>query len=534
MKSLNLSKLWSIVLFATMTLCAVSCGNEEEATPQLPDMAVIECSAGDRPEIAFTAQNNWRLSSNKAWCKFHTSGGDFQDISGRAGTQKVKLIIGNEQIKDSVTEAEITIIMGGHKAIIARILRAPDKFYLKIYDITQTSTNGVVKLGYDGYIPMIIEANFNFAAVEYPEWVEIRDGSISGVAGEQVEAYVRIVPNGDRERYPIAKEEGFVMVFSDPDRREEKTFVCPIVYEGMGNKAIAIYGPTENEFGWEVTPDGKSFSQVNDADETVTYQDKLEYNIVANNDVFHIVYVDSIIDRGIPSFEVYSEDDKGCWMHFDKLSMSLTVEPSTKIRAGYVMAFPKETYNFVLADLKNGILFERDNSSGIDLPVLRNDYLKYVVASLTQYGTEEADPATQMHIYHSITAYDIPAMRYTDSAVMAQYGVSEAYIAPFINSIPNKQPYIVINPRIDGWSSEEWINGDTGEAGMVGVEVWYKGAQLSMSKDEYYVGENVDELLSLHLYGPRDGFEIGGENIYVVFKLGGEAKKLLVVTPPTK
>ena len=30
------------------------------------------------------------------------------------------------------------------------------------------------------------------------------------------------------------------------------------------------------------------------------------------------------------------------------------------------------------------------------------------------------------------------------------------------------------------------------------------------------------------------GFQIGGENIYVVFKVDNEAKKLLVVTPPTK
>ena len=55
-----------------------------------------------------------------------------------------------------------------------------------------------------------------------------------------------------------------------------------------------------------------------------------------------------------------------------------------------------------------------------------------------------------------------------------------------------------------------------------------------MSKNEYYIGENVDELLSLHLYGPKEGFEIGGENIFIVFKVAGEAKKLLVVTPPTK
>ena len=55
-----------------------------------------------------------------------------------------------------------------------------------------------------------------------------------------------------------------------------------------------------------------------------------------------------------------------------------------------------------------------------------------------------------------------------------------------------------------------------------------------MSNDEFYIGENVDELLSLQLNGPKAGFEIGGENIYITFKVNGEAKKLLVVTPPTE
>jgi hypothetical protein len=86
----------------------------------------------------------------------------------------------------------------------------------------------------------------------------------------------------------------------------------------------------------------------------------------------------------------------------------------------------------------------------------------------------------------------------------------------------------VINPRIEGWDT---LNHDKGN---VGVEVWYKGRLLKMSDNEYYIGENVDELLSLQLYGPKEGFQIGGENIYVVFKVDNEAKKLLVVTPPTK
>lgn len=528
MKSLNLNKLWSMILLLSMTLGAVSCGNEEKETiPQLPDMAVIECDAGEECKIVFSAQNNWRLSSNKMWCKFKTSGGNFQDISGRAGTHEVAIVVGNEQIKDEVTEAEITIVMGSHKAIIARILRGPDKFYIKISDATDTSTNGVIKISYDAYTLVYVEANFDFKAVEWPEWVEIKDGSISGRAGEQVEALLRIVPNGDRERYAIKKEDGHVMVFSDDKGSEDRTFACPIIYDGMGRN-IVITGPT-NLLEWDVTADGKTFSQTNDEGETTTYQDKLEYNIVANKNIFHVIYVEKVIERGIHTMEAFNEEEANLWMHFDKYSRSLTVDPAAKPRYGYVLALPQEVYNFVLADLKTGIIFGADNSSGFDMPTIGAEYRQYIVASLTQSGSEVVvDTATQMHVYHSLTAYDIPALRYTDSAVMAQYGVEEAYIVPFVNSVPGKQPCIVINPRVEDWTTENL------EAGRVGVEVWYKGELLKAEDKEYYVGENVDELLSLHLYGPKAGFEIGGENIYAVFKVDGEAKKLLVVTPPTK
>ena len=203
------------------------------------------------------------------------------------------------------------------------------------------------------------------------------------------------------------------------------------------------------------------------------------------------------------------------------------MDPTDELRYGQVMVFPTGIYNLILSDLEDGILFEMDNSSGIDLPTLKPDYQKYVLTDLTQRGTKEADIMTEMHIYHSITAFDIPATRY-NSDTTDKYGVIEAYIAPFVNSIPGKIPSIVINPRIEGWNTANY------DTGIASAEVWYKDELLKVSDKEYYIGENVDELLSLELSGPKEGFEIGGENIYIVFKVNNEAKKLLVVTPPTE
>ena len=45
------------------------------------------------------------------------------------------------------------------------------------------------------------------------------------------------------------------------------------------------------------------------------------------------------------------------------------------------------------------------------------------------------------------------------------------------------------------------------------------------------MGENKDEVMAIHLWGPNDNFD---EEVYILFKLDGKAEKLLVVTPPTK
>ena len=326
MTSLYFRKIWSIALSLFVAIAAVSCGTEEESTPQLPNMQVIKCSAGDRPSFVFTANNNWRLSSDAEWCLFETSGGNFQDISGSAGTHEVKLYISNYQIKDRVTTANITIIMGSKRAVIARVEREPDRYDLKVYDITGTPTDGVITISYKDYTPILIWANFDFVAVEYPDWVDISGGAIVGVAGDQTEARLRIVPDGNRERYPISKDEGHVIVFSSPDGKPEKTFKCQIAYNGMGDEAIAITGPTSDEFGWEVTPDGKSFSQLGADGEVVSFENELRYDIVAHNDIYDIVYVENVIDRGMPSYVIYTDElgdsfNASRWMHFNKQSM---------------------------------------------------------------------------------------------------------------------------------------------------------------------------------------------------------------------
>lgn len=526
MKSQFINKLWVAMLAISAALFTTSCVEKEEVVPQLPNMKVIECAAGDHNHtFSFTANSNWRLSSDQIWCKFKTSGGDLQDMAGGVGTHTITLIIGNEQIKNQVTVAKITIYMGNNKAIIAEVRRAPDRLYMNIYNITNEPVKSIT-IGYNGYTPLLIEANFDFKQAECPEWIDIRDGEITGVPGEQTEAWLSIRNNGDRERWPITVDDNVKMVFTD--LKGENMFSFPIVYKGMGDENIIIEGPTSNKYGWEVSDDGTVFSQVDELGEVKQFKENLQYNIIAHKNEYGIVYLERIVERGIPRYITTTVSSGDGWMHFDTNSMTLRVDSTENIRHGQVLALPMSTYNLHLSEFENGALLETDNSSGIDLPALHNNFTAYVLAEFTQLGKKEADADTEMHIYHSITVYDIPALKYNDSEVMAKYGVSEAYIAPFVNPIPGKSAGIVINPRMEEWSTANY------EAGIASAEVWYKGTLLKMSDKEFYIGEDVEEQLALELTGPKSGFDIGGENIYIVFKVNGEAKKLLVVTPPTK
>ena len=518
-------RVWSIILAAALAISITGCTDEVDTIPELPNMVIIDCKAGDRPDFTFAANSKWYLSSDAVWCTFETSGGNLTEMQGNAGTHKVTLNIGNEQIRDQITTAKITITLGSHRAIIAEVKRAPKNLYIQIYNIANEPIKSI-PLAYNGYTPILIEANFDFVATDFPEWVAIKDDAIAGYAGEQIEAYFSIVNNGDRERWPIKIEDGYTITFSD--LKGEVSFSFPLVYNGMGEHNIIIEGPTSNNFGWEVTSDGKNFSQENNEGGMTTFENELKFNIIAQSNKYNMVFIERIIERGMPTYRVFVENDRNSWMHFNKENMALTVDATETLRYGQVLAFPEGAYNLYRTNIENGEIFEMDNSSGIDLPILKSDFTEYVIADFIQRGTKEADTKSEMHIYHSITAYEIPATRYTKAEVLEEYGVSEAYSVPFVNSLEGRVPGIVINPRIEGWDTANY------DLGNATVEVKYKNELLKASDDEFYIGENVEELLALQLNGPKAGFEIGGENIYIIFKVDGEAKKLLIVTPPTK
>ena len=525
----NYFKSLCAMFMAITAILGTSC-EEPAAEVILPEAQTIVCKAGDTPKLSFKATADWQLSSNATWCKFVTAAGTMLDTAGKAGEHTITLKISSDNLTNEISRANITMKMGGKEAVIAYIERGAKELVIKLYDSNGTRCEAI-ELGYNDYIATTIEANFHFAA-EIPDWVEVAQkndagvvevtNSISGYAGDRVEALLRIVNDGQREKMTIAAEDGHVITFFDESR--DHTFTFPIVYNGMGGNNLTFVGPTSNTFGWSVSLDGKSFTQYNDSDDTTTtFNDYLQYTITAQNDDYEVLFFEQHITRGISSYEHLTEANS--WMSFDKQSMRLSVaEHSGLPRYGMVMVLPRDLYNDIKEDVY--AIFEMDLSSGVELPTIKSDYLQYVLIDFVQQDTVEAGEFEGMYAYHSLTALEIPCIEHNDQALVELYGTEDIYICDFVNGVANKRPGVIVDPRIENWTTANY------DTAVASAEVWLGDTKLKMSEGEYYIGENKDEVLAIHLWGPNSGWN--SENMVVLFKVDGAIKKVLVVTPPTK
>lgn len=529
MKKSYLTSICGIAMIMAIML-GISC---QTSVPEinLPATQTITCKAGDKPSLTFNAEAAWRLSSDALWCKFITPNGELQEVAGEAGTPTVTLKISDANISSSTTIANITITMAGKSGILATVERGAKELYIKLYNADGKETNHI-ELGYDEYIATNIEANFSFAAINIPEWIEVAErddndlitvtNSIVGDSGERVEVLLRIVNDGVRETNKISIEDNKFLNFVD--EKQSVSFEFPITYSGMGDRNLTFAGPTANYYGWEVSLDGKTFSQYNEVDQTTTtLSEELTYRITAQDNDYAVILLEQHIERGIPSFEYFADGDSDSWVSFNKERMALTVMAHQgKPRYGVVMALPRGIYNEVNNDVS--LLLEEDISSGIALPCVKSDYSKYILIDFVQHDMETTD-FEGMYAYHSLTTLEIFCEPYADSELTAMYGVDDLFICDFVNPVEGKIPGVIIDPRIEEWTILSH------EAGIASVELWYGERQMKISDGEFYVGENKDEVLSVHLWGPKDGWNEC--NVHILFKVDNQIKKVLVVTPPS-
>jgi hypothetical protein len=67
--------------------------------------------------------------------------------------------------------------------------------------------------------------------------------------------------------------------------------------------------------------------------------------------------------------------------------------------------------------------------------------------------------------------------------------------------VENKRPGIIIDPRVENWTTATY------EEGIASAEVWLGEKQLKMSEGEFYMGENTIDrqiFISRHLRSAQE------------------------------
>lgn len=337
-----------------MALCVSACSDDDdEVAPTFPAKQTIDTNANKTQEFTFDAAANWQLTSSAIWCHFIVDGIKEYSLSGNAGKQTVTIEITDEAQKfDARTTAQLTLMMGGDKAIIADVVRNAKGRELKIYDEKGNEIEKI-EVGYNDYKSFVVKANFHFAATNRPEWLEIAGNSIVGSASDQngVTGKVKVVKDPQYSKY---EQTGGTITFADDEGLA--SYTIPLVYKGMDRDDIVVTSPTANRWNWIVSLDGKTFSQegssgASSSTSTTAYKNGLPFTIQAYNDEFTTVYIED--------YKGTFYDDAYSWMILkgQKGNMRLTVDPlQNGERIGYVLSFPNQVYEEIKGDLIGNIM----------------------------------------------------------------------------------------------------------------------------------------------------------------------------------
>lgn len=401
MKTLNInlnSLLVSVFMLMAMFLVGCEKDTENPVAPIFPELTDIPCSAGETKEITFEANMDWTLTSSAAWCKFVS--GDFKEttISGKEGSNTVKVEIsdfGQNYSTDDV--AEIKLKYGDNEQkVIAKFTRAHKIFT----DIAFSDAEGNK---YDYNTPIIIKSadpnsseeiiitvtsDFPVGLPSNPDWINVSLVE----SGVYKLSFNKDNQSGVDIKYSFGEEKGYTLPFSVDYNGEIVKVEIPVGYAGLKSDYISF----EPDYislhvvssDAKVIRTSESFTGI----ATKYYKNELVSNIVSKDDDFEFVTIKLVGDYmpGLgyemfyPNEFIFNQTID--WIKLNnnngevsiKFSEFSTQEDET-YRAAYVMAIPRELYESIKDDLYGNII-----SSEQGYPDLAPDFQKYLLANIVQ------------------------------------------------------------------------------------------------------------------------------------------------------
>lgn len=405
---------WTAML--AMALSVGGCSDSDSDGPgdvTFPEKDAITVNAGQDRTLTFSADAEWKLTSNASWCRFVD--GDFVQttISGEAGDQSVTIRVSDDnQNSEKDDVAEITMAMGGKSQVIYEITR-PRKGASSL--IVKDKSGKVI----DAENPLLVKGGNITSPVETTVTLEIDDASAQlGVLTDKTASWVTVTAltgtndyavsfkddnaDGKNPKYAIPAEENAVITFAAQKNGSIVAEVAiPIYYEGYAESALIVdpsyMSVTVSEDGQTMTGEGGVSGS-----ESVDYGDELISTVTTRNDAFEIVeiaYTATYDQWGTPTEVIYDFSANGDldWVTTSKIAgetdadvknrVRLTVSElpeGEELRNATVMIFPKAVYDEIEDDLQGNVINSEVND-------IKSAYSTYIMANLTQ-GAESAEP----------------------------------------------------------------------------------------------------------------------------------------------
>ena len=405
---------WTAML--AMALSVGGCSDSDSDGPgdvTFPEKDAITVNAGQDRTLTFSADAEWKLTSNASWCRFVD--GDFVQttISGEAGDQSVTIRVSDDnQNSEKDDVAEITMAMGGKSQVIYEITR-PRKGASSL--IVKDESGKVI----DAENPLLVKGGNITSPVETTVTLEIDDASAQlGVLTDKTASWVTVTAltgtndyavsfkddnaDGKNPKYAIPAEENAVITFAAQKNGSIVAEVAiPIYYEGYAESALIVapsyMSVTVSEDGQTMTGEGGVSGS-----ESVDYGDELISTVTTRNDAFEIVeiaYTATYDQWGTPMEVIYDFSANGDldWVTTSKIAGETDADVKNRVRLtvselpegeeprnATVMIFPKAVYDEIEDDLQGNVIDSEVND-------IKSAYSTYIMANLTQ-GAESAEP----------------------------------------------------------------------------------------------------------------------------------------------
>lgn len=442
MKKLNSN--WLLISLVCVIAILSSCSDSEskEILPNFPSKQTVSIKANETEKITFDANMSWKLTSSQTWCKFIENDTEEYSLSGTEGKQSITIKVTDENLSFDESKAIVKLQMGTQTEGIVEVIRSAKDYELTIFD-AEDNIIEAIEVGYSDYITFTVHANFDFAAIEKPEWVNLEGETIIGSANEKVLSGAIVEKNGENEKYPIEASNSEVITFAN----EEGTasFDIPVFFKGMDADIIKIEENTP--WHWNVTMDGQNFKQENnlEPERAPSYEGSVPFTITTLNDDYKFLYAE------ISNGKYWITDDNGetvSWMSIENRDesgkISVKVEefiPSRwgpQTREGTVLAFPAATYETAAAELEDGTDYDEFSSK----------YDENILIELTQ-------KKPQLGIEVKQSGYlDVDVRKETDTDVLT-YINYDLDIEDVYAMDVDGGAYFTMNPKIENFGDDD-------------------------------------------------------------------------------